>query len=133
MDYYSSQITKINEVSCRLPALEINPLETGVSYHQYAGGAGRASFVGQYKRQENALLPGMLYSDGQELCPICESQKRDHSVIMVVENTRDLPLTRKQENTTALPRPALSDFSHLGIGPGRYPAEGADGELQKKR
>lgn len=31
----------------------------------------------------------------QELCPICDSEKRDHKVIMVVENTRDLAAYEK--------------------------------------
>lgn len=31
----------------------------------------------------------------QEICPICSNPKRDHSTIMVVENTRDLAAYEK--------------------------------------
>lgn len=55
----------------------------------------------------------------KELCPICESQKRDHSVIMVVENTRDLAAyekTGKYDGVYHVLHGAISPM--LGIGPG---------------
>ena len=55
----------------------------------------------------------------QELCPICRSQTRDHSVIMVVENPRDLAAyekTGKFDGVYHVLHGAISPM--LGIGPG---------------
>lgn len=54
----------------------------------------------------------------QELCPICRSEKRDHTTIMVVENTRDLAAyekTGKFEGVYHVLHGAISPM--LGIGP----------------
>lgn len=54
----------------------------------------------------------------QELCPICSSEKRDHSTIMVVENTRDLAAyekTGKYDGVYHVLHGAISPM--LGIGP----------------
>ena len=55
----------------------------------------------------------------QELCPICSSPKRNHKIIMVVENTRDLAAyekTGKYEGVYHVLHGAISPM--LGIGPG---------------
>ena len=54
----------------------------------------------------------------QELCPICASEERDHTVIMVVENTRDLAAyekTGKYEGVYHVLHGAISPMQ--GIGP----------------
>lgn len=54
-----------------------------------------------------------------ELCPICKDEKRNHKVIMVVENTRDLAAyekTGKYEGVYHVLHGAISPM--LGIGPG---------------
>ncbi|MFI3238557.1 MAG: recombination mediator RecR [Lachnospiraceae bacterium] len=54
----------------------------------------------------------------QELCPICRNHKRDKSVIMVVESTRDLAAyekTAKYEGVYHVLHGAISPM--LGIGP----------------
>ncbi|HIT61086.1 MAG TPA: recombination protein RecR [Candidatus Fimousia stercorigallinarum] len=54
----------------------------------------------------------------QEICPICASSKRDHSTIMVVENTRDLAAyekTGKYNGVYHVLHGAISPM--LGIGP----------------
>ena len=54
-----------------------------------------------------------------ELCPICRDEKRNHKVIMVVENTRDLAAyekTGKFEGVYHVLHGAISPM--LGIGPG---------------
>lgn len=54
----------------------------------------------------------------QEICPICSNPKRDHSTIMVVENTRDLAAyekTGKFEGVYHVLHGAISPM--LGIGP----------------
>ena len=53
-----------------------------------------------------------------ELCPICKNPQRDHSVIMVVEDTRDLAAyekTGKYEGVYHVLHGAISPM--LGIGP----------------
>ncbi len=55
----------------------------------------------------------------QELCPICSNEKRDHSTIMVLENTRDLAAyekTGKYEGIYHVLHGAISPM--IGIGPG---------------
>lgn len=54
-----------------------------------------------------------------ELCPICASEKRNHKMIMVVENTRDLAAyekTGKYEGVYHVLHGAISPM--IGIGPG---------------
>ncbi len=55
----------------------------------------------------------------QEVCPICANERRNHRVIMVVENTRDLAAyekTGKFEGVYHVLHGAISPM--LGIGPG---------------
>ena len=54
-----------------------------------------------------------------ELCPVCRNEKRDHSVIMVVENPRDLAAyekTGKYEGVYHVLHGAISPMN--GVGPG---------------
>lgn len=54
----------------------------------------------------------------QEICPICASAKRDHSTIMVLENTRDLAAyekTQKYEGVYHVLHGAISPM--IGVGP----------------
>ena len=54
-----------------------------------------------------------------EVCPVCADQKRDHSTIMVVENTRDLAAyekTGRYDGVYHVLHGAISPM--LGIGPG---------------
>ena len=55
----------------------------------------------------------------QDLCPVCANAKRNHRMIMVVENTRDLAAyekTGKYEGVYHVLHGAISPM--LGIGPG---------------
>lgn len=55
----------------------------------------------------------------QELCPVCANAKRDHSIIMVVENTRDLAAYEKTGKYTGVYHVLHGAISPmLGIGPG---------------
>ena len=54
----------------------------------------------------------------QEVCPVCANQKRDHSTIMVVEDTRDMTAyekTGKYEGVYHVLHGAISPM--LGVGP----------------
>ena len=55
----------------------------------------------------------------KEVCPVCASEKRNHGLIMVVENTRDLAAyekTGKYEGVYHVLHGAISPM--LGVGPG---------------
>jgi recombination protein RecR len=53
-----------------------------------------------------------------ELCPICASEKRDHKVIMVVENSRDLAAYEKTQKFNGVYHVLHGAISPaLGIGP----------------
>ncbi len=121
MDYYSSQITKLIEELSKLPGIG-------------AKSAQRLAFhiinmpEDQVKRLSETIVDAKanvryckecFTLTDKELCPICSSPRRDHGVIMVVENTRDLAAyekTGKYEGVYHVLHGAISPM--LGIGPG---------------
>ena len=120
MDYYSNQITQLIEELGKLPG--IGPKS-----------AGRLAFhiinmpQDQVKKLSDTIISAKTNVHyckecctltDNEICPICASDKRDHSTIMVVENTRDLMAyekTGKYEGVYHVLHGALSPM--LGIGP----------------
>ena len=121
MDYYSSQITKLIEELSKLPGVGAKSAQR-LAFHiinmpkeqvaQLAGAMTEARTKVRYCRECFTLTD-------EELCPICASQKRDHRVIMVVENTRDLAAyekTGKYDGVYHVLHGAISPM--LGIGPG---------------
>lgn len=120
MDYYSSQITKLIEELSRLPGIGTKSAQR-LAFH----------IINMPKEQVERLSGTMLEArtnvryckecftlTDQERCPICSSDKRDHQVIMVVENTRDLAAyekTGKYEGVYHVLHGAISPM--LGIGP----------------
>lgn len=69
----------------------------------------------------------------QEICPICANEKRDHSTIMVVENTRDLAAyekTGKYEGIYHVLHGSISPM--IGIGPGDIKLKELLQRLQKE-
>lgn len=121
MDYYSSQITKLIEELSKLPGIGsksaqrlafhiINMPEEQVS--------GLASSITEAKRNVRYCKECFTLTD-RERCPICTSEKRNHKVIMVVEDTRDLAAYEKTgrfEGVYHVLHGAISPM--LGIGPG---------------
>ena len=134
MDYYSSQISKLIEEFSRLPG--IGPKS-----------AARLAFhvINMPKEQVEQLANTMIDAKNnvryckechtltdQELCPICASDERDHKVIMVVENTRDLAAyekTGKYNGVYHVLHGAISPM--LGIGPGDIKLKELMERLQK--
>ena len=120
MDYYSNQITQLIEELGKLPG--IGPKS-----------AGRLAFhiinmpQDQVKKFSDTIISAKTNVHyckecctltDNEICPICASDKRDHSTIMVVENTRDLMAyekTGKYEGVYHVLHGAISPM--LGIGP----------------
>lgn len=120
MEYYSSHISKLIEELSKLPGIG-------------AKTAGRLAFhiVNMPKEQVESLASALTEAKAKvrycrecfaltddELCPICASSKRNHRLIMVVENTRDLAAyekTGKYEGVYHVLHGAISPM--LGIGP----------------
>lgn len=97
MEYYSSHISKLIEELSRLPGIG-------------AKTAGRLAFhiINMPKEQVEAIANAMVEAKNNvrycrecftltddELCPICKGKGRNHKMIMVVENTRDLAAYEK--------------------------------------
>ena len=120
MDYYSSYIGNLIEELSKLPGIG-------------AKSAARLAFhiINMPKAQVESLANTIISAKenvkyckecftltDKELCPICSSEKRNHKVIMVVENTRDLAAyekTGKFDGVYHVLHGAISPM--LGIGP----------------
>lgn len=120
MDYYSSQITKLIEELSRLPGIGSKSAQR-LAFHiinmpqEQVGNL--SSAITEAKRNVHYCKECFTLTD-QELCPICKSEKRDHKVIMVVEDTRDLAAyekTGKYDGVYHVLHGAISPM--LGIGP----------------
>lgn len=120
MDYYSSQITKLIEELSRLPGIGSKSAQR-LAFHiinmPQEQVANLSSAITEAKRNVHYCKECFTLTD-QELCPICKSEKRDHKVIMVVEDTRDLAAyekTGKYDGVYHVLHGAISPM--LGIGP----------------
>lgn len=97
MEYYSSHISKLIEELSRLPGIG-------------AKTAGRLAFhiINMPEEQVQSIVNAMVEAKknvryckecftltDDELCPICKGKGRNHKMIMVVENTRDLAAYEK--------------------------------------
>lgn len=92
MDYYSSHITRLIEEFGKLPGIG-QKSAARLAFH----------IINMPKEQVEALANTIVEAKenvkyckecftltDRDICPICSSPKRNHKVIMVVENTRDL-------------------------------------------
>ena len=121
MNYYSSQISSLIEELSRLPGIGPKSAQR-LTFH----------IINMPKDQVEKLSSTIMEAKNKvcyckncwtltdnELCPICASEKRDHSTIMVVENSRDLAAyekTGKFDGVYHVLHGAISPM--LGIGPG---------------
>ena len=120
MDYYSSQITKLIEELSKLPGLGSKSAQR-LAFHIFnmpeESVTSLASSFTEAKHNVHYCKECFTLTD-QELCPICKSDKRNHKVIMVVEDTRDLAAyekTGKYDGVYHVLHGAISPM--LGIGP----------------
>ena len=129
MDYYSSQISKLIEQLSSLPGIGGKTAQR-LAFH----------IVNMPLEKVQALSDSIINAKknvryckecftmtDQELCPICANPKRNHKVIMVVENTRDLAAyekTGKYDGVYHVLHGAISPM--LGIGPADITSQGAD-------
>ena len=120
MDYYSRQINKLIQELSSLPGigaksaqrLAFHILNMPVDQVEELSGA-----IIDARRNVRYCKECFTLTD-DELCPICKDASRNHRVIMVVENTRDLAAyekTQKYDGVYHVLHGAISPM--LGIGP----------------
>lgn len=121
MDLYSGHINKLIDELAALPGIGSKSAQR-LAFH----------LINMPKDKVNRLAKTILdakenvrYCEecftltDHEICPVCANPKRDHSTIMVVENSRDLAAyekTGKYEGVYHVLHGAISPM--LGIGPG---------------
>lgn len=120
MEYYGSQINKLIEELSRLPGIGAKSAQR-LAFH----------IIGMPREQVESLSSAIVNAKtnvrycsccytltDEELCPICRNPNRNHHVIMVVENTRDMAAyekTQKYDGVYHVLHGAISPM--LGIGP----------------
>lgn len=121
MDLYSGHINKLIEELAALPGIG-NKSAQRLAFH----------LINLSKEKVNRLANVMIEAKenvryckecftltDQEICPVCSNENRNHKLIMVVENTRDLAAyekTGKYDGVYHVLHGAISPM--LGIGPG---------------
>ena len=121
MDYYSKQINQLVEALSMLPGIGSKTAQR-LAFHILSmpkEDAERLATAISEARNNVRYCKECFTLTDEELCPICRDAKRDHKVIMVVENTRDLAAyekTGKFEGVYHVLHGAISPM--LGIGPG---------------
>lgn len=120
MDYYSKQISKLIEEFSGLPGIGTKSAQR-LAFH----------ILNMPEEQVEALSTAIIEAKrnvkyckccytltDEDICPICKDASRNHKVIMVVENTRDLAAyekTGKFDGVYHVLHGAISPM--LGIGP----------------
>ena len=120
MDIYSGHINKLIEQLSRLPGVGAKSAQR-LAFHiinmPKEEVEGLASAMTDAKAHIKYCKECFTLTD-DEICPICANEKRDHSTIMVVEQTRDMAAyekTGKYEGVYHVLHGAISPM--LGIGP----------------
>ena len=120
MDYYSKQISKLIEELSSLPGIGTKSAQR-LAFHILN------MPIEQVQSLSNAIIEAktsvkyckFCYTlTDEEICPICKDESRNHKMLMVVENTRDLAAyekTGKFEGVYHVLHGAISPM--LGIGP----------------
>ena len=121
MDYYGKQLSQLIDQLSALPGIGRKSAQR-LAFHivnmpkEKAQGLSKAILDA---RENIRYCSCCCTMTDTELCPICASEKRDHSVIMVVETSRDLAAyekTGKYGGVYHVLQGAISPM--LGIGPG---------------
>ncbi len=120
MDYFSSQISELIEELSRLPGIG-NKTAQRLAFHIISmpiDQVRKLSDVIVSAKENVRYCKECCTLTDQECCPICRSRERDHKVIMVVENSRDLAAyekTGKFNGVYHVLHGAISPM--MGIGP----------------
>ena len=134
MEYYSRQISKLIQELSALPGIGTKSAQR-LAFH----------ILNMPKEQVEELSSAILDAKqnvryckecftltDEEICPICSDSSRNHKVIMVVVNTRDLAAyekTQKYDGVYHVLHGAISPM--LGIGPGDIKLKELMQRLQK--
>ena len=134
MEYYSRQISKLIQELSTLPGIGTKSAQR-LAFH----------ILNMPKEQVEELSSAILDAKqnvryckecftltDEEICPICSDSSRNHKVIMVVENTRELAAyekTQKYDGVYHVLHGAISPM--LGIGPGDIKLKELMQRLQK--
>ena len=123
MDIYSGHINRLIEELSRLPGVGAKSAQR-LAFHiinmPKEEVEGLASAMTDAKAHIKYCKECFTLTD-DEICPICANEKRDHSTIMVVEQTRDMAAyekTGKYEGVYHVLHGAISPM--LGIGPADF-------------
>lgn len=120
MDYYSSHISRLIEEFGKLPGIGPKSAQR-LAFHVINMPTEQVESLSKtiVEAKANVKYCRECFTlTDKELCPICSSDKRNHRLIMVVENTRDLAAyekTGKFEGVYHVLHGAISPM--LGIGP----------------
>ena len=120
MDYYSKQISKLIEEFSSLPGIGAKSAQR-LAFHVLNMPMEQVESLSTaiLEAKKNVKYCKCCYTlTDDEVCPICKDATRDHKVIMVVENTRDLAAyekTGKFAGVYHVLHGAISPM--LGIGP----------------
>lgn len=120
MEYYSEQITKLIEELGRLPGIGQKSAQR-LAFHiinQPLEQVERLTETILGARQNVRYCKECCTLTDREVCPICASDKRQHNIIMVVENPRDLAAYEKTGQFRGVYHVLHGAISPtLGIGP----------------
>ena len=120
MDYYGSHIKKLIEEFSKLPGIGAKTAQR-LAFHivnQPEEVAARFSAALVDAKKNTKYCKQCCTITDDELCPICKSEKRDKSLIMVVEESKDLVAyerTKQYRGLYHVLHGAISPM--LGIGP----------------
>ena len=121
MDLYSGHITTLIDELSGLPGIGSKSAHR-LAFHLINKPKDKVNRLAKtiMEAKENVRYCKECYTlTDSEVCPVCANAKRDHSTIMVVENTRDLAAyekTGKYDGVYHVLHGAISPM--LGIGPG---------------
>ena len=134
MEYYSRQISKLIQELSALPGIGTKSAQR-LAFHilnmPKERGGELSSAILDAKQNVRYCKECFTLTD-EEICPICSDSSRNHKVIMVVENTRDLAAyekTQKYDGVYHVLHGAISPM--LGIGPGDIKLKELMQRLQK--
>ena len=121
MEMYSGHINKLIEELAALPGIG-NKSAQRLAFHMIHMPKEKLNRLAKVmmEARENVRYCQECYTlTDRDVCPVCANQKRNHNLIMVVENSRDLAAyekTGKFEGVYHVLHGAISPM--LGIGPG---------------
>lgn len=121
MELYSGHINKLIEELAALPGIGSKSAQR-LAFHLINMPTDKvnrlANVIVEAKANVRYCSQCFTLTD-KEVCPVCANERRDHKMIMVVENTRDLAAyekTGKYDGVYHVLHGAISPM--LGIGPG---------------